>query len=77
MSHFVIGLQCNSKVSVAISIVSSEKVFRKCHEKYKLFKKSSLPLVKVKIFQKQLNVVELKVHQEERTHLLLILMPNW
>ena len=36
-----------------------------------LVQKSSLPLVKVKIFQKQLNVVDIKVHQEEQTYLLL------
>ncbi len=42
----------------------------------KLVKKSSLPLEKDKIFQKLHNIVQNKVHQEERTHLPLILIPN-
>ncbi len=43
---------------------------------YKLVKKSSLPLVKVMIFQKLCDIVQIVVHQEKQTHLLLILIPN-
>ncbi len=42
----------------------------------KLVKKSSLPLVKIKIFQKLLKIVQITVHQDKQTHLLLILIPN-
>ena len=40
----------------------------------KLVQNSSLPLVKVTIFQKQLRIVQINVHQEEPTHLPLILI---
>ncbi len=43
---------------------------------YKLVKKSSFPLVKVAIFRKLLNSLQIKVHQEEQTNLPLILIPN-
>ena len=57
--------------------------FAKCHYYlsnsevlHKLVKKSSLTLVKVKIFLKLLNTVQIKAHQENQTHLELILTPN-
>ncbi len=38
--------------------------------------KSSLPLVKVTIFQKLRNIMQIKVHQEKQTHLPLIVIQN-
>ncbi len=46
------------------------------YEHYKLIKKSSLPPVKVKIFQKLHNIVQIKVLKEKPTYLLLIVILN-
>ncbi len=43
----------------------------------KLVKKSSLPLVKVMIFQKPHIIVQIRVRQEKQTHFQLILIPNF
>ena len=43
---------------------------------YKLVKKSSLPLVNVKIFKKLFNIMQIKVHHDKDTYLPLILIPS-
>ncbi len=44
---------------------------------HKLVKKSSLPLVKVTTFQKPINIIQIKVYQEEQAHLSLILIQEF
>ncbi len=65
-----------NKIFTYFFILSELPIFCLISYNNKLVKNCSLPLAKVTIFQKLLHIVELKEHQEEPTHLSLILIPN-